>query len=175
MKRSIIQKSSIKLPRSNKDQKNEGFGRQDKGVTECAECKNVHYMKRWHASLAELQKHSKNKRLQISKTEMCPACKMIKENLFEGEVLIDKFPQRLHEELFNLAYNFAERSKQRDPQNRIIALEKGIKVFRITTTENQLARKLGKKIRDVFSTVNLKFTDSREPYAVSRVLVTYEE
>lgn len=173
MKRSVFQKSSVKLPKRGRAPENEEYGRHEKGVVSCPECGNVLFEKRWHPSLLSLEKKAKTRRLTITKEELCPACSMTKQGLYEGELMVERFPARFHEELFNLIFNFGNRATKRDPQDRIIAVSKDGGRFRITTTENQLADRLGKKIKEVFNSVALDIKHSREPYEVDRVRAVY--
>ncbi len=173
MARIFRKKSSIKLPQRGREAEHDEYGHEHKGITECPQCLNVHFKKKWHASLDILQKHAKDKLLTTARKEICPACSMVKDHLYEGELFVEEFPNRHKTELLNLIHKFGERALERDPQDRIIQIEETIKGFRITTTENQLANRLAKKIRDVFNTVKIDFSHSKEPYKVDRIHVTF--
>ncbi len=173
MTRIFRKKSSIKLPPRDRAAENEECGRERKGIAECPACRNARFKKKWHASLQDLQKHAKDKKLVIARREMCPACAMIKGHEYEGEIFIEEFPTRLKAELLRLINNFGERAISQDPQDRIIKIEKIARGFRVTTTENQLANRLAKKIKDVFNTVKIDFSHSKEPFEFVQIRVVF--
>lgn len=165
--------SSRKLLPRHCEMKNEEYWKERKGVVKCPNCVNVHFKKRWYASEEDLRRRLKIEKLSIAETKLCPACKMIKERAFEGEVFIEGFPERHIKELLRLVKNFGERTTQIDPQDRIIKIEETDKGYRITTTENQLADKIANKIKDAFNTVDIQFSFSAEPAEVSRIHVVF--
>lgn len=167
--------SSIKLPQRDREAEYEEYWREHKGIAKCPKCSNVHFKKRWYASEEDLRRRLKIKKLSIAETKLCQACKMIKEHTFEGEIFIEESPVHHRKELLRLVRNFGERATQRDPQDRIIKIEEIDKRYRVTTTENQLAVKLAKKIRDVFKTVKIRISHSPEPAEVVRIHVTFQE
>lgn len=173
----LRQLSSVKLPQPNGDAKHEQYGRERGGIVECPECHSVHYKKRWYRSRRVLKPHLKDGRAVALKKHLCPACSMIREHLFEGEVLVEAVPQHYRQELIRLIKNFGKRAEQIDAQHRVIEIEKNpnatADAYRITTTENQLAARLAKKIKEVFNTVELHISHSREPYEVGRVRVVF--
>lgn len=171
MSRKFSKTSSVKLPQRGREAEGEDFGREKGGIAECPGCHSVHHKKGWHASIEDI--NVKEGKLFISRRELCPACRMIRENEFEGELLVENIPERLREEVINLLKNFGERAKQKDPQHRIIEIIKHGNGYRITTTENQLAVRMGKKLKDVINTVELHVSHSREPNEVSRVRAVY--
>lgn len=173
MARVFKKTSSIKLPQQNRAAQHEEYGPEHKGIVGCAKCDNVHFKKRWIPSLDELREREKNSTLKVSSRATCPACTMKKEHLYEGEIILEAFPTRLKEEMLNLIKNFGERAVSQDPQDRIIDIIETPSGLRITTTENQLANRLAKKIRDVFNTVTVNFSHSQEPYEVNRIRVTF--
>lgn len=173
MARIFRKKSSVKLPQRDREAEHEEYGRERKGIAECPLCHNVRFKKKWHVSLQELQEHAKDKVLKVEREERCPACTTIKEHLYEGELFLEEFPDHLRIELLRLVHNFGERATARDPQDRIIDVKETARGYRVTTTENQLANRLAKKIKDVFNTVKIHFSHSEEPYEVDRIHVTF--
>lgn len=162
-----------KQPQPGREAENEAYWREHKGIIKCPRCDNVHFKKRWYASEKELSERLKVGKLKIAERKFCQACKMDKEHLFEGEVFVEGFSARKKSELLKLIKNFGERATMRDPQDRIIKIEKISAGYRITTTENQLASKLAKKIKDIFKTVQVFFSYSSEPAEVVRVRVVF--
>lgn len=164
---------SLKTPQPGREPSHDEYGQEHTGVTECPECHNVHFKKRWHHSIDALNVHAKST-LQVNKKALCRACKMTQDHLFEGELLIEECPERHEEELLRLIHNFGKRAKEMDPQHRIINIEKtDQEIYRVTTTENQLADRLAKKIKEVFNTVEIHLPHSKEPYKVDRIHVTF--
>lgn len=104
----------------------------------------------------------------------CPADAMIREGQFEGEVTITKIPSAYRTELLNLIENFGERAMERDNQHRVSNVQDDDDTIVVTTTENQLAVKLGKKIKHVFNKVDVDISYSEEPYQVARVSVQFK-
>jgi NMD protein affecting ribosome stability and mRNA decay len=173
MARIFSKPSSIKLPQRDREAQHEQYWREHKGIIKCPRCGNVHFKKRWYSSEQYLRIRLKLKKLEIAEEKFCQACKMIKQNVFEGELFIEEFPGSRKKELLRLIKNFGERAIAIDPQDRIIKIEGTQKGFRITTTENQLVDKLAKKIKDVFKSVDIHFSHSAEPAEVDRVHVTF--
>lgn len=173
MTRIFTKPFSVKLPQQNRTSKHEEYGRERGGVSLCPSCGNVEYMKRWLPSLKSLRTRVRYTNIKVVREQKCPACSMIASHLFEGELIAKGFPKSKHAELINLMTNFGTRATKLDPQDRIIAIEKMRQGIRITTTENQLANRLAKKIRDSFNTVDVTFTHSQEPFEVGRVHVNF--
>ncbi len=169
--------SSVKLPERDREPEHEEYGREFKGIEECPICRNVKFKKRWYHSIKEIRPKLKNPPLKISsdRQELCPACGMIKNHVFEGEIFIDNFSEKERDTLLNLIKNFEKEALRRDPQDRIIQIERTKTGYRITTTENQMANRLAKKIKDAFKTAEAEFSHSQEPFEVNRVHVDFLE
>lgn len=171
MAKIFSKKSSVKLPPRDRVEEHEEWGRELGGVATCQICKNMHYEKEWHHS-GIIPEHLKKHKKTIT---ICPACKMMKDRAFEGEIFIENFPATHRKELFNLIAAFGKRAVEIDPQDRIIKTENIKGKYRITTTENQLAVKLAKKIRDVFNAFDLKISHAPEPAEVTRIHILFSE
>ena len=138
-----------------------------KGMVICKSCQAVFYKKSWH--------HSKNLKPKTYNLEpkLCPACQMIKNHQFEGEITITNIPENHYQELINLIKNFCQRAYEIDPMDRLIGIKKTKDGLIVTTTENQLAVKLAKKIKDVFKKVQIKISYSSEPSEVVYIKLTF--
>ena len=162
--------SKIKLPRSKFEEAE--FGRSKKGVTICKECDSYHHKKAWrHDKVAFLGKRE-NRDLAFERA-LCPACQMIKDKLYAGRITILNSPKDLRDELMNLTENFCKRAWQKDPLDRLISVKKDREDLVITTTENQLAQRLAKKIKDAFNKVKLKIDHHKEPSDVTTIVLTF--
>lgn len=166
-------KGTIKIPAENRRAQHEEWGRERSGATECPRCGNVHFLKRWYSGRRALETALK-KKIGILKPERCPACKEIAAKQFEGEVMIVGVPEKKKTELRRLIKNFGSRALLRDPQDRIIAVREstGGRII-VTTTENQLAVRLAKKVKEVFKTAHPDILYSKEPSEVVRVRVSF--
>jgi len=165
MNRIYKKTGSVKIPKARHEE--EEFGKAKKGLSICKQCYAFYYKKSWHASV------SKAKGLKLTNFVLCPACKMIKKGLYEGKIIIKDVPEKLALELVNLIKGFSERAQKRDILDKVIEIKKVGKGFVVTTTENQLAVKLAKKIKSTFNKVELKISYSKEPYDLSEVEVKF--
>jgi len=114
----------------------------------CSECGAVYWQKRWHHSLDDYPFLSEDKDIHFV---VCPACSMIQEKKYEGEVIVEGLSEDLRQEIQGLIRNFGEETWHKDPMARIISVEEIAKgMLRILTTQNQLAKRLAKKIGSTF-------------------------
>lgn len=162
-----------RTPERHADAKHNKEGKAQKGAAICKECMHILYRKEWvhprYASKKALDEANKSKRFVI-----CPACSMKKYNLYEGEVLVHQVPEKYEQELVNLINAYGKRSLVQDSQHRILKVEKRGVSYRVTTSENQLAAKLAKKIKEVFRSISdLRISHSKEPYAVERAVLIF--
>lgn len=149
------------------------FGPKHKGLVICRRCRNVFYKKSWHHPTSRLLEQANIAERSGVSFALCEACRMIEQHLFEGEIIIKDMPARLESECIHLVNNFGARAEARNPQHRIIAIEQQRGEYRITTTENQLAMKLAKKIQHVFGKVDLSITHAKEPYEVEHIQLVF--
>jgi len=130
------------------------------GLVFCSECNAVYFKKSWHHNL----RNYKNLREDLPiKFAVCPACQMIKNKQFEGEIIIENAPSKIQNELINLIKSFCRRAYEKNPMHRLIEIKNSPRGIRITTTENQLAVKLAKKIKEVFKKAEMKISYSSAP------------
>src|SRR3990167_7774710 len=122
----------------------EEFGGGKKGLVLCKKCTSAYYKKSWHHDIAGLKNYEKYWPVHFA---VCPACQMIHNKQYEG---------------------------------RIINLEKPLPAGRqdgsdwtVTTTENQLANKLAKKIKDAFSKVKSKTKFAGDPSDVVEITIEF--
>jgi hypothetical protein len=134
------------FPKSKKEEQEFGKGKKD--ILICRECDAVYWYKSWHHSIEDYPELKEAKNVDFT---ICPACLMIKEGKFEGEIILENVPEDLKKEIKNLAENFGKRAFEKDPMDRVISIkeiEKG--KIQILTTENQLTQRLAKKIKQTF-------------------------
>ena len=149
------------------------FGKAAKEYRRCRICSAIYYDKSWHHGRDfDLAAAVKNHKFWITR---CPACSMIEEREFEGELIIRNIPARFQMELYRLIRGYGRRAYELDCQHRIIAIAKEDKhTWRVTTTENQLAGKLAKKIREVFDRVEIATSYSEAPEDVERIVLNFQ-
>lgn len=157
-------KGRLKIPRQKKDEQEFGPGKID--ILMCRECEAVYYYKSWHHRLENYKELSEDKRIKFV---FCPACQMIKDKKYEGQVILKNTPQGKKEEILRLVDNVSKRAYQRDPLDRIIGIKSKSKDIEILTTENQLAVSIGKQIKKAFKG-NLEIQWSRQESTVRVVL-----
>lgn len=162
------QKTGNYRPQGPREQKKEyGSGKEDYVI--CPHCQSVYAGKGWHhKSEFDIERLKKQEKVR---EEQCPACEMIKEKRFQGEVIITGPPSDKKNQIKNIAENYGEKAFKEDPMDRVISIQekevkrptakekrgkesrdevKGRIDIRILTTENQLAVRIAKKIEESF-------------------------
>ncbi len=158
--------NKIILPRAETHE----FSKGKSGLVICEKCDAVYYKKSWHRNLRDYKDLKENLGVKFS---LCPACEMIKNRQFEGEIIIKNIPVKIKSDLINLAKTFSKRAFERDLMDRLIDIKETKDGLRITTTENQLAVKLAKKIKETFKKAELKITYSPAPSDVVYVKLVF--
>ncbi|MEK7555588.1 MAG: NMD3-related protein [Patescibacteria group bacterium] len=140
------------------------------GLVLCKECNAAYYKKSWHHNLRHFKELREDLRVSFV---VCPACNMIKNKQFEGQIEIINIPLKISEELINLIKSFCRRAYERDPMDRLIGIKNTKGGLEATTTENQLAVKLAKKIKQTFKKVDMKISYSPTPSDVVYVKLEF--
>ena len=175
-----MKRTTARAPRVLKQPPRKGVAQRDEhgherpGIIICPDCGNVHYHKRWWKNSDSGLKKLVVMHYRTAAHTRCPACTMAHERLFEGEVIIENIPRKFKIDLRNLIDRFGLTATEMDPQDRIMTMDKSDSEWRITTSENQLADRLAKKIRDSFKHhTQIHISHSKEPYEVDRVKVAF--
>ena len=163
-----MEKFGSKNPRFTRDNQELAGGK--KGILVCEECDAAYYKRFWHHSLLNLKSVKEDMPVNFT---LCPACQMIKNKQFEGKVTILNVPEKSSEELINLIKGFCERAYSRDALDRLIEIKKSKDSLVVTVTENELANKLGRKIKDVFNKVTVRTSFDAAPSDVALVTVEF--
>jgi NMD protein affecting ribosome stability and mRNA decay len=133
-------------PKALKEENEAGPGRRE--FVFCSGCGIVYYHKSWHHALEDW-KHLSGE--EMIKFVLCPACRMIQDKKFEGELTISGIGSgKLKEEIRGALQNSGGLAFRRDPLDRIIEIADEKNRLVVRTTENQLAVKLAKKIKLTF-------------------------
>jgi NMD protein affecting ribosome stability and mRNA decay len=144
------------LPKPKKEEQEFGPGKRD--VLVCPECNAVYFYKSWHHRLEDYPHLKENKDVRF---KLCPACIMIKNGKFEGEVIIENLDGKNITDLINTIKNMGDSAIKRDNQDRIIKIKEKENKIRVITTENQLAQKIANKIKKTFNFKNLEIKYSK--------------
>jgi hypothetical protein len=171
MKNMFKHPHNIMLYKERTEFQEQGHAKKEYG--ECRICRAVYYRKSWHhRSAVNIEKIKKQQSLWATR---CPACKMIADHQYEGMITIENIPGHYETELLRLVKAYTHRAYQKDCQHRLIAVHQDAPhTWRVTTTENQLAVKLARKVRSVFNKVTLNVSFSKEPDDVERVTVRFQ-
>jgi len=152
----IQRKNRPTKPKSDRQE----FGGGKKGIIICPQCKAVYYKKSWHHSMLNMKSPKEKSKVNFV---LCPACRMIKKGQYEGKILVNNIPARMKEELLNLVKNYCEKAYSIDPLDRLIEIKESGNGLVITVTENELAAKLTRRIKETFKKVDKKVIFSAEP------------
>jgi NMD protein affecting ribosome stability and mRNA decay len=180
----------VKLPQPNRESKHEEYWIEHKGITKCPKCGNVHFLKQWFASEKDLKNHFKKRlhrnkldevelknitkrKLDIAEVKICPACSMIENNVFEGEILVETIPEAHKKKILAVIKNFGKIATKEDPQDRIIDIEDFNEGYRVTATDNGTADKLAKKIHHAFRNTSVEYSHGPGPDNVDRIRVIF--
>ncbi len=137
------------------------FPKGKSGILICGVCEALYFKKAWQHKIRVKEITMEN--CLIKKT-ICPACLMIKNKQFEGEITIENIPAKIINDLLNLINSFGKTAFERDNQHRLIAIKKINKnSIMATTTENQMALQLAKKIKNTFKKDAMKISLSPTP------------
>src|SRR3989338_7530229 len=128
-------------PKSKKEEQEFGLSKDE--IVACPQCDAVYYYKSWHHNLLNYKGVSTDKGFVF---KLCPADQMKKDGFFEGEVVVENFPKQEGEEILNLIKNIGEKAYGRDVLDRIFNTEILDSKIVVTTSENQLAKQIGKSI-----------------------------
>jgi NMD protein affecting ribosome stability and mRNA decay len=118
-------------------------------MAECKHCQSIYHNKRWYR-----KEGFDTHKMSLSSTRMviCPACQKIKDNFPGGIVtLTGDFLQEHKKDILNLIRNEEERARDVNPLERIIKINNDSKKTEISTTNEKLAQRIGRKIKKAFS------------------------
>ena len=114
-----------------------------------AKCNAMLWQGSWHHE-SEIKKNIKKN--QYNGFSICPACKMIEDNMYEGELIIQNVNPEIKKYIINAIKNRGEKGFKNDSQDRVISVNDDHNgKMNIFTTENQLALKIARKIKKSFN------------------------
>lgn len=122
-------------------------GTSKKGLGWCGDCVAVFRDKHWIEDPALRANIEGDKSLKM----ICRPDEMRKTKTFEGLLTIDGVLDiKNPDDLMNLIVNLGEASKAKDYNDQILRIKQTKDTFRIETSDNRLATRMGNKIVDAF-------------------------
>ncbi len=120
--------------------------RSPEGLLYCRGCGSIYHRRRWTL---------KPPREVIAQTEsgrdlrftLCPACRKLREHYPSGELRLAGIPAGEKGELLRLLRNEEKRAREKNPLERIMHLETGRDEWKVETTTEKLAQRLGRCVR----------------------------
>jgi len=127
----------------------EEFGPGKREFIFCPNGEAVYYKKSWHHA-SEFFANPPGLRDKRIRFKLCPAHEMQKNKQYEGEIIIKNVSVKFRKDLVRLVENMGTTAMRIDVLDRILDLKFRINELRITTSENQLAQKIAKKVQSSF-------------------------
>lgn len=113
-------------------------------MARCKECNAIYHNKRWSLDEEPYKKRGNNKKTLLV---LCPACQKIRDKYPEGFVTLKGDYLKEHkQDILNLIKNEQERAIGLNPLERIIELKDRGDIIDISTTNEKLAQRIGKKV-----------------------------
>lgn len=129
-------------------------GKRDKarlkrGPVQCRKCGSIAFRGRWYCSSDKMVVDlKKGKDIKIV---LCPACFMIQEGKYLGELIIENIPEIKKEELINLIKNFCDLSFEENPIKRLISSEEIARgIIRVLVTDKRMIKRLADKLKKIY-------------------------
>lgn len=116
----------------------------------CPQGEAVYYKKSWHHIAKFFTNPPDSKRDKDVSFQLCPAHEMEKNKQYEGEVIVCDVPDMFRDDLWRLVEGIGEKAMRKDVLDRVFAVKWVKNQLTATTSENQLAQKIGRKIKETF-------------------------
>jgi len=147
--RKIIKGKTIKEIRS---QRQKERSKENKSYLYCRKCGAVFIDKVWKMI-------DKKEIPKIIKKTLCPACQMIQNKNYEGEIKIEflkEIDEESKREIENIVKNISEIDYTYNVLSQLAEFKKFKNYWEIFTTNNQLAKRIAQKIQKILSKKILK-------------------
>lgn len=155
--------------RSRHQEEEFGPGRRD--VLICPEQDAVYHKKSWHHFSRFFTKPLR--REKQFRFKFCPVHELLLHRQFEGEVVITGLPSPFRREALNLIENIGAEAYRRDVLDRVLGVVSRGDTVRVTTSENQTAKRIAAKLAARFKKrTNVKIHRGRNG-EVMRVTVAF--
>jgi hypothetical protein len=116
--------------------------RSAKGVIQCSGCGCFYYRRRWN-----LTPPSEGVTPAQFQPGFCPACRKIKDKYPLGELHLLGVESGDRQEVFRILRNEEEQAREKNPMERIMRLEAKNGGWRVETTTEKLAQRLGRSLK----------------------------
>jgi hypothetical protein len=116
------------------------------GIIHCAGCGAVYHRRRWTLTLPP-GVSSFIPAAAATRRTFCPACIKIRERYPSGEVVLSGATENDKREVFRILRNEEWRAKEKNPLERIISVEAHNGGWKVATTTEKLAQRLGRCLR----------------------------
>ncbi|MBI4522315.1 MAG: ATPase [Deltaproteobacteria bacterium] len=116
------------------------------GVLYCRGCGSTYYRRRWTLQPPQEVLDWGAFRNEI-RFALCPACRKLREHYPSGELRLVGVPAREEQEVFRLLRNEEERAREKNPLERIMRIQRDAEEWRVETTTEKLAQRLGRCVR----------------------------
>jgi hypothetical protein len=113
-----------------------------KGVIQCSGCGAFHHRRHWTLT-PPAGVTSEPRRYHV----LCPACRKIQDRYPEGELTLRGIEAGNRAEIARILRNEESRAREKNPLERIIRMDAANGGWRIETTTEKLAQRLGRSIK----------------------------
>lgn len=113
-----------------------------KGVVQCSGCGAFHYRRHW--TLTPPRRFGREPLVDL---ELCPACRKIRDRFPGGEVILRGVRATNREEITKILRNEEARARAKNPLERIMTMHAANGGWRIETTTEKLAQRLGRSLK----------------------------
>jgi hypothetical protein len=116
-----------------------------RGLLRCPECGAVYYRRRWTLTPPPEIMDRVEFSEEVSST-LCPACRKIRDRYPSGELRLIGVGPAERPELLRLLKNEEQRAREKNPLERIMDIEAANGDWRVETTTEKLAQRLGRQL-----------------------------
>lgn len=132
------------------------------GARLCKGCGAMYAKRRW--SLAATPLAQNLRAIAAPERTLCPACRQVANGQFAGEVRVSgTFAAAHRAEVERLIRNEVRRASEDNPLGRIVRLDRLPEGFRVRTTTEHLAKRLGQSLHKAFrGKVRYRFSEENK-------------
>lgn len=120
--------------------------RSPKGILWCTDCGAIYYRRRWTLTPPEEVRMQVESMAGLS-FSLCPACLKIRDHYPSGELRVVGVGAEEKEEVLRLLENREGKAREKNPLERIMAVQSEGPVWKIDTTTEKLAQHLGRSLK----------------------------
>ncbi len=120
--------------------------RSPEGLLYCRGCGSIYYRRRWTLRPPQevLDRAESGDAVRFT---LCPACRKLREHYPLGELRLAGIPERDKQEVLRLLRNEEGRAREKNPLESIMRLEMDGDAWKVETTTEKLAQRLGRCVR----------------------------